>query len=254
MLFANPVIAGESIPAVIHEDGTARVQTVHSRNCPILNGLLSEFGSLTGVPVLLNTSFNRAGEPIIETHRDAVLTFLDSGLDGVVLGDEMILRSQLSESQIEDVRHKMHEHRSNSIKSMRERSQNTLTRKRKTRALSFMTQSVVETHIRKVLLQHAGRSEIHVIGSEQEISKLQMIAGVIPNAFFTALPATGIEVGGMEAARDLAFNYIKRKCKSGVILLAWFELEPFVMPIIKRRYADRVVESIYPDGWTGYPD
>src|SRR6266702_3317009 len=61
----------DRIPAVVHVDGTARVQTGCQQTNPVLYRLLKEFEALTGVPVLINTSFNVKGEPIVETPRDA---------------------------------------------------------------------------------------------------------------------------------------------------------------------------------------
>jgi len=78
------------IPAVTHVDGTARVQTVHRETNPRYHALLSAFHERTGVPVLLNTSFNDRGEPIVETPGDAVATYLSTDLDALVLHDAII--------------------------------------------------------------------------------------------------------------------------------------------------------------------
>ena len=69
MLIAKPVRPEwrDKIPAIVHVDGTARVQTVREATNPMLYRLLKEFEALTGVPVLINTSFNIKGEPIVET-------------------------------------------------------------------------------------------------------------------------------------------------------------------------------------------
>jgi carbamoyltransferase len=75
------------IPAVTHIDGTARIQTVSRRHNPRYWTLLNEFKTLTGVPVLLNTSFNVRGEPIVCTPDDAVRCFLKTEIDYLVLGD-----------------------------------------------------------------------------------------------------------------------------------------------------------------------
>lgn len=77
----------ERIPAVVHIDGSARIQTVSAIEQPRLHRLLVEFGRITGVPVLLNTSFNRAGEPIVNSPEDAVRAFREGGLDALVLED-----------------------------------------------------------------------------------------------------------------------------------------------------------------------
>jgi carbamoyltransferase len=74
------------LPAVTHVDGTARIQTVSLGTNPRFHALLTAFGARTGVPVLLNTSFNLQGEPIVCTPADAVRTFYASGLDALALG------------------------------------------------------------------------------------------------------------------------------------------------------------------------
>ncbi|WP_431727368.1 carbamoyltransferase family protein [Verrucosispora sp. TAA-831] len=93
MLAAWPVRAGSRahIPAAVHVDGSARPQLVHSRHDRFYR-LLRAFGERTGVPVLVNTSFNVAGEPIVLTADDAVDTLLRSDLDALVLGDLLIRR------------------------------------------------------------------------------------------------------------------------------------------------------------------
>ncbi len=85
----------DRIAAVVHVDGTARVQTVRQDTNPRLYQLLKEFDALTGVPVLLNTSFNIKGEPIVETPRDAVQCFLGTGIDYLALHDRLIAKSRL---------------------------------------------------------------------------------------------------------------------------------------------------------------
>ncbi len=80
----------EVIPAVTHVDGTARVQTVHRETNPRFHALISAFADRTGVPVVLNTSFNDRGEPIVESPADAVQTFLDTELDALVIHDWML--------------------------------------------------------------------------------------------------------------------------------------------------------------------
>ncbi|MEU7043533.1 carbamoyltransferase C-terminal domain-containing protein [Streptomyces varsoviensis] len=74
------------VPAIVHVDGTARPQTVDREHSPRYWSLIRRFEELTGVPVVLNTSFNLAGEPIVNSPADAVRTFLNSELDLLVLG------------------------------------------------------------------------------------------------------------------------------------------------------------------------
>jgi carbamoyltransferase len=91
MLTVVPV-RGNNLTAVRHVDGTARVQTVNRRQNATFHDLLWTFGQLTGVPVLLNTSFNRAGEPIVESPDDAVCVFSDSAIDALAIGNFLLQR------------------------------------------------------------------------------------------------------------------------------------------------------------------
>jgi len=83
------------IPAIVHVDGTARVQTVREEQNERLYRVLKEFDAITGVPVLLNTSLNVKGEPIVETPADAVACFLGTGIDYLALHDMLIAKSVL---------------------------------------------------------------------------------------------------------------------------------------------------------------
>lgn len=80
------------LAAVTHVDGTARVQTTARSANPYFHSLLKRFGDLTGVPVLLNTSLNNHREPIVATAEDALIFLLTSGVDCLVLGDDLIVR------------------------------------------------------------------------------------------------------------------------------------------------------------------
>ena len=79
----------DAIPAVSHL-GTARIQTVHSDANPLYYSLIDRFGQATGVPVVLNTSFNVRGEPIVNTPQDALNTFANSGIDTLVMGNFLV--------------------------------------------------------------------------------------------------------------------------------------------------------------------
>ncbi|MNK30637.1 Decarbamoylnovobiocin carbamoyltransferase [compost metagenome] len=72
------------VPAVVHEDGTGRLQTINEKDNPWLTELLNEFEALSGVPVLLNTSFNIMGKPIVNTLEDALVVLVTSGLDAIL--------------------------------------------------------------------------------------------------------------------------------------------------------------------------
>jgi carbamoyltransferase len=78
------------IPAITHVDGTARLQTVHSNTNSRYYELIEEFGKLSGVPVILNTSFNIMGESIVENPIAAIHCFFSTGLDSLVIGDYII--------------------------------------------------------------------------------------------------------------------------------------------------------------------
>jgi len=92
MLYVVDVNPGkdQQIPAVTHVDGTARLQTVDHETAPRYYRLIHSFGDATGVPVLLNTSFNLRGEPIVNTPEEAFNTFSRCGMDVLVLGQHVI--------------------------------------------------------------------------------------------------------------------------------------------------------------------
>jgi carbamoyltransferase len=84
----------DRIPGVVHVDGTARVQTVRRDQNERLYDLLKAFEALTGVPVLINTSFNIKGEPIVETPEDAVRCFLGTGIDYLAIHDLLLSKKR----------------------------------------------------------------------------------------------------------------------------------------------------------------
>jgi len=92
MILTFPVQEGKkaAIPAVTHVDGSARVQTVRKDVNPAYHALIEHFGSLTGVPVVMNTSFNLREEPIVCSPKDALRTFYSSGLDALCLGPYLV--------------------------------------------------------------------------------------------------------------------------------------------------------------------
>jgi carbamoyltransferase len=97
MLFVDRVRPDKAarIPAVRHVDGTARVQTVGRDQHPRFHALLTAFGELTGVPVLVNTSFNTRGEPIVCTPRDAIESFCTTALDALAIGPFLLEKQAL---------------------------------------------------------------------------------------------------------------------------------------------------------------
>ncbi|MSQ13385.1 MAG: nodulation protein [Dehalococcoidia bacterium] len=84
--------ARNKIPSVVHVDGTARVQTVRQQDNPRYYNVIKAFDDLTGVPVLLNTSFNVKGEPIVCTPQEAVACFLKTSIDVLAIGDYLAIK------------------------------------------------------------------------------------------------------------------------------------------------------------------
>ena len=78
------------IPSVTHVDGSARPQTVEEKVNPLYWRVIKEFGKRTGVPVIMNTSFNLRGEPIVGSPTDAIRTFFSSGMDALVIGSFLV--------------------------------------------------------------------------------------------------------------------------------------------------------------------
>jgi carbamoyltransferase len=87
-------VARSTIPAVTHIDYSARVQTVHRETNPRFHALLAEFHRLTGCPVLVNTSFNVRGEPIVCSPDDAYRCFMSTEMDALVAGPFLLLRDE----------------------------------------------------------------------------------------------------------------------------------------------------------------
>jgi len=83
------------LPAVTHVDGSARPQTVDAADAPRFAALLRELGRRTGCPIVVNTSFNRRGEPIVDSPVDALITMARSGIDALVLEDFLVERAAL---------------------------------------------------------------------------------------------------------------------------------------------------------------
>jgi len=80
----------ERLPAITHIDGTARLQTVDPEINPLFHRLIREFESISGMPVIINTSFNVNGEPMVLTPQDALRCFFTTGIDSLVIGDFII--------------------------------------------------------------------------------------------------------------------------------------------------------------------
>jgi carbamoyltransferase len=94
MLFVYPVKPEmrAKVPAITHIDGSARVQTVTRDANPRYYALIEAFERRRGVPMVLNTSFNVMGEPIVHTPEDAVRCFYSTGMDALVMGDFVLVK------------------------------------------------------------------------------------------------------------------------------------------------------------------
>ncbi|MFT6395992.1 MAG: carbamoyltransferase [Bradymonadia bacterium] len=97
MLFAVNVKEEKrsKIPVVVHDDGSTRPQSVHAETNPRYHAMISRFFEKTGVPMVVNTSFNRGGEPIVMTPGQAVKSFAGLGADGLVIGNCLVTREEL---------------------------------------------------------------------------------------------------------------------------------------------------------------
>ena len=94
------------IPAVTHVDYSARIQTVHKETNPRYHQLINAFKDLTGCPIVVNTSFNVRGEPIVCTPEDAFRCFMGTDMDALVIGNVMLLKSEQDPSLQEDYKDK----------------------------------------------------------------------------------------------------------------------------------------------------
>ena len=80
----------KGVEGITHVDGTARLQTVNPDQNPFFYSIIKEYHQITGIPIVLNTSFNINGQPIVRSVYDAVLTFLCSGIDGLLIGNTLV--------------------------------------------------------------------------------------------------------------------------------------------------------------------
>ncbi|OPZ30494.1 MAG: Decarbamoylnovobiocin carbamoyltransferase [Lentisphaerae bacterium ADurb.BinA184] len=90
------------IPAVTHVDGSARIQTVDGQRNPLLHSLLERFRARTGCAVLVNTSFNVRGEPIVCTPREAYRCFMSTGMDALAIGNHLLLKERQPPATVDD--------------------------------------------------------------------------------------------------------------------------------------------------------
>ena len=95
-----------SIPAVTHVDYSARIQTVHKETNPKYHSLISEFKKITGCPVLVNTSFNVRGEPIVCSPEDAFKCFMGTDLDILVIENFILFKKDQDQSLKQNYKNK----------------------------------------------------------------------------------------------------------------------------------------------------
>ena len=96
MLFVAKVKQPDKIPAVTHVDGTGRLQTVSKLSNPLYYDLINEFYSLTGIPVIINTSMNVMGEPIVNTPEQAFNMIIKTDMDCIIMGSNLIFKNKNS--------------------------------------------------------------------------------------------------------------------------------------------------------------
>jgi carbamoyltransferase len=95
LLVANVREDKKNIPAVTHVDGSARLQTIAREDNPLFYGLIAEFERMTGCPVMVNTSFNVRGEPIVCTPDDAFQCFMRTEMDALAAGSFLLEKEKL---------------------------------------------------------------------------------------------------------------------------------------------------------------
>ena len=93
MLMVSPVKKPEKIPAVTHVDGTGRLQTVSKESNPLYYDLIYEFNKITNVPVIINTSMNVMGEPIVNTPEQAYQMIVKTDMDYIVMGNNLVKKN-----------------------------------------------------------------------------------------------------------------------------------------------------------------
>ena len=85
-----PIKKPEKIPAVTHIDGTGRLQSVNRDANPLYYDLIKEFYKITGIPVIINTSMNVMGEPIVNTPEEAYQMIIKTDMDFIILGSYLV--------------------------------------------------------------------------------------------------------------------------------------------------------------------
>ena len=99
-------VARSKIPAITHVDYSARIQTVHKETNPLYHALISKFKELTNCPIIVNTSFNIRGEPIVCTPTDAFKCFMGTNIDILVIGNCILKKEEQDNNLISDYKNK----------------------------------------------------------------------------------------------------------------------------------------------------
>jgi len=98
-------VSRSEIPAITHVDYSARIQTVHKETNPLYHGLISEFEKIGQCPVVVNTSFNVRGEPIVCTPEDAFNCFMGTEMDVLAIGNLILRKSAQDPNLAKDYKH-----------------------------------------------------------------------------------------------------------------------------------------------------
>ena len=99
-------IKRSKIPSVTHVDYSARIQTVHNKTNPLYYSLIKKFKEITGCPVLINTSFNVRGEPIVCTPKDAFNCFMGTNMDNLIIGNFILNKEDQDQSLLSNYKDK----------------------------------------------------------------------------------------------------------------------------------------------------
>ena len=95
-----------SVPAITHVDYSARIQTVHADTNPLYHAVISKFNEKTGCPIIVNTSFNIRGEPIVCNPTDAFNCFMGTNLDVLAVGNYLMLKEEQNTNLKSDYKNK----------------------------------------------------------------------------------------------------------------------------------------------------
>ena len=89
-IFDSTQFTKDNFPSIVHADGTCRIQSVNAKNNPLFFNILNKLADLNEPPLIINTSFNLSGEPIVESPRDAIRSYFSSAIDNLFLENVLI--------------------------------------------------------------------------------------------------------------------------------------------------------------------